>query len=355
MISRMPTPEADLTAPTHHDAHDHTHHHGRDDHANHADQGLLGRLGHLLGDVFGAHGHDSADQVDDVLEATAEGRRALRLSLLILLVTAVLQGVVVALSGSVALLGDTMHNVADALTAVPLLIAFRLGLRAADDRFTYGYGRAEDLAGIFVVTVIALSSAAAGFEAVRRLLHPQDVEHLWAVAAAAVVGFVGNEWVATYRIRVGRRIGSAALVADGLHARIDGITSLAVLLGVAGSAIGWRLADPIVGLVITVAILGILRGAVRQVGGRLMDAVDPGTVVTAREAVLSVPDVREVGELRIRWIGHALRAEVEVSTEPSTTVARADELADAVGTSLKQRLPRLASSAVRVRGAVRRP
>nr|BFD80618.1 hypothetical protein StreXyl84_00190 [Streptomyces sp. Xyl84] len=123
-----------------------------------------------------------------------------------------------ALSGSVALLGDTIHNGADALTALPLGIAFVLGRRAANRRYTYGYGRAEDLAGIAIVLTIAASSALAAYEAVDRLLNPRDITHLWAVAIAALVGFAGNECVARYRITTGRRIGSAALVADGLHA-----------------------------------------------------------------------------------------------------------------------------------------
>jgi len=286
-----------------------------------------------------------------VLEATGEGRRVLYLSLVILLVTATTQGVVASLSGSVALLGDTLHNFADALTAVPLLFAFRLAARTANDRFTYGYGRAEDLAGIFVVAMIALSSVLAGYEAIRRLVRPEDVGHLWAVAVAAFVGFIGNEWVASYRIRVGRRIGSAALVADGLHARTDGITSLAVLFGVGGSMLGWRLADPIVGLLITVAILGILRGAAVEVGGRLMDAVDPALVATARDAVLAVDGVREMGELRIRWIGHALRAEAEVVSDPDLSVRDADLVAADVDAELRRALPRLAGAAVRVRAA----
>ncbi|MDQ0939288.1 cation diffusion facilitator family transporter [Streptomyces sp. V1I1] len=135
------------------------------------------------------------------------------------------------LSGSVALLGDTVHNAADALTALPLGVAFVLGRRAANRRFTYGYGRAEDLAGIVNVLTIAASAAFAAWTAIDRLLNPQEISYLPAVAAAAVIGFIGNEWVARYRIRVGHEIGSAALVADGLHARTDGFTSLAVLFG----------------------------------------------------------------------------------------------------------------------------
>ena len=193
--------------------------------------------------------------VDAAMESSREGMRALWISLVVLGVTALAQAVVVVWSGSVALLGDTLHNAADALTAVPLGIAFTVGRRAPTRRYTYGYGRAEDLAGVVIVLFIASSSVLAGYEAIRRLANPQPVDHLWAVAAAGVLGFIGSELVARYRIRVGRRIGSAALVADGLHARTDGFTSLAVVLGAGGVAAGWQLADPIVGLLITVAIV----------------------------------------------------------------------------------------------------
>src|SRR5215210_7538944 len=191
--------------------------------------GVLGRLKQLLA----PHSHDTAVAVDNELETSRKGIRALIISFAVLAVTALLQAVVVLRSGSVALLGDTLHNLADALTAIPLAIAFTLGRRAATRRYTYGYGRAEDLAGIVIVGFIAASSALAGYQAVRRLLHPQEVRALGLVAVAAVVGFAGNELVARYRIRVGREIGSAALVADGLHARTDGLTSLSVLLGAA--------------------------------------------------------------------------------------------------------------------------
>ena len=264
----------------------------------------------------------------------------------ILAATAAIQAIVVVLSGSVALLGDTLHNVADALTAVPLLIAFRLALRPATKRYTYGYGRAEDLAGIFVIAMIALSSALAAYEAIDRLLHPRDVTHLWAVAAAAVVGFAGNELVARYRIRVGRRIGSAALVADGLHARTDGFTSLAVLLGAGGVALGWSWADPAIGLAITVAILGVLRSATRQVAARLMDAVDPVLVDQATAAVTSVSGIDEVRELRIRWIGHTLRAEVDATVAPDLTLTQAHDLAHHAEAHLLHQVRRLTAATV---------
>ena len=233
--------------------------------------GVLEQLRHVLR----PHSHEAADKVDAAMEGSAEGLRALWISLAVLAATAVLQAIVVAFSGSVALLGDTLHNAADALTAVPLAIAFIVGRRPPTRRYTYGYGRAEDLAGVVIVLIIAASSALAAYEAVTRLAHPRPVSALPAVAVAAVIGFAGNELVARYRIRVGRKIGSAALVADGLHARTDGFTSLAVLLGVGGVAAGWDWADPAVGLLITVAILAVLRQAAREIYRRLMDAVDP--------------------------------------------------------------------------------
>ncbi|MCU1494953.1 MAG: putative cation efflux system protein [Acidimicrobiaceae bacterium] len=323
-----------------HDAHQH-----RDGDHDH-DSSFLSRAHHAMSEVLGAHSHDSADQVDEALEADEDGRRALVSSLLILAGTAAVQAAVVALSGSVALLGDTLHNVADALTAVPLLIAFRLSRRPATKRYTYGYGRAEDLAGLFVVAMIALSSALAAWEAIDRLVHPRDVTDLWLVAFAALVGFAGNEIVARYRIGVGRRIGSAALVADGLHARTDGFTSLAVLLGAGGVALGWRAADPVIGLVITVAILGVLRSAVRQVGARLMDAVDPALVDQARAAVSGVAGVQEVRELRIRWIGHTLRAEVDATVDPRLTVTEAHDIAHHAETHLLDQVSRLTGATI---------
>ncbi|MFD6726269.1 cation diffusion facilitator family transporter, partial [Streptomyces sp. NPDC060131] len=247
----------------HHHAHHHRDHHDRsqDAHAHHdrSPAARWRRFAHLLAHRLTPHSHESADKLDPALEASARGLRALWVSLAVLGATALAQAAVVVASGSVALLGDTVHNTADALTAVPLAIAFVLGRRAATRRFTYGYGRAEDLAGIVIVLTIAASAVFAAWTAVDRLLDPRPVAHVPAVAVAALAGFAGNEWVARHRIRVGREIGSAALVADGLHARTDGYTSLAVLLGAGGAALGWRLADPVVGLAITAAIVLVLR------------------------------------------------------------------------------------------------
>ncbi|WP_435861115.1 cation diffusion facilitator family transporter [Streptomyces nigrescens] len=299
---------------------------------------------HQLAHLVTPHSHAAMDKVDAALETSREGLRTLWISLGILGLTSLIQLVIVGLSGSVALLGDTIHNGADALTAVPLGIAFLLGRRAANRRYTYGYGRAEDLAGIAIVLTIAASSVWAAYESVDRLLHPRDVTHLWAVAAAAVIGFLGNEWVARYRIRTGRKIGSAALVADGLHARTDGFTSLAVLLGAGGAALGWRQADPLIGLLITAAILMVLRDAAREVCRRLMDSVDPELIDAAETALRAVDGVHGVGQVRMRWIGHTLRAEADIVVDSRLTVVQAHALAVAAEHALIHAVPRLTAA-----------
>lgn len=313
---------------------------------HHRDEGLWHRWRHRLSHLVKPHSHDTADKVDTQLEGSREGMRALWISLLVLLATALVQSVVVFFSGSVALLGDTLHNFADALTAIPLGIAFLLGRRPANRRYTYGYGRSEDLAGVVIVLVIAASAAVAGWEAVQRLIHPRDVSHLWAVAAAGLIGFAGNELVARYRIGVGRRIGSAALVADGLHARTDGFTSLAVLAGAGGLALGWRWADPVVGLFITVAILFVLKDAALQIYRRLMDAVDPSIVDSVERTLRSTKGVLAVGEVKLRWIGHQLRAECEISVADDTTVVAAHQIAHTAEHELIHAVPRLTSAIV---------
>jgi len=327
-----------------HDAgHGHDHDHQDDhEHEHPVSRGLVARLRHVLR----PHSHEAADQVDAVMEASAEGMRVLWISLGVLGVTAVVQAAVTVLSGSVALLGDTLHNAADALTAVPLGVAFVLGRRPPTRRYTYGYGRAEDLAGIVIVLVIAASSALAGYAAVTRLMHPQHVSHLIAVAAAALAGFTGNELAARYRIRTGRRIGSAALVADGLHARTDGLTSLAVLLGAGGVAVGWNWADPVVGLVITVAILAVLWQAAREIYRRLMDAVDPALVDQAERTLRTTAGVLDVGQVRLRWIGHQIRAECEVVVDPDITAAQAHDVTVSAEHALLHAMPRLSAALV---------
>jgi cation diffusion facilitator family transporter len=314
------------------DGHPHPHDH---DHP----AGLLGRLR----EQFAPHSHDASESVDQALETSSRGIRALVVSLVALGVTAALQAVVVVWTGSVALLGDTLHNVADALTAVPLMLAFTLGRRPANRRYTYGYGRAEDLAGVAVVAVIVASAGVAAYEAVRRLQHPHAVHHLLAVALAGLIGFAGNELVARYRISVGREIGSAALVADGLHARTDGFTSLAVVAGAVGVALGWDQADPVVGLLITLAILRVLGQAARQVYRRLMDAVDESLVDEVEAVLHSTPGVLAIGEVRIRWVGHQLRCECEVVVDATLTLTEGHAIAVEAEHRLLHQVHRLTS------------
>ena len=332
-----------------HEHSDHPHEHGdqghqRGDHDHEHGGGLWHRVKH----VITPHSHDSADKVDSAMEASRDGMRALWISLAVLGATAAAQALIVVFSGSVALLGDTLHNVADALTAVPLGIAFWLGRRAATRAYTYGFGRAEDLAGIVIVLVIAASSIAAGWLAIERLVNPQEMTHVPWVFAAGLIGFVGNEVVARYRITVGRRIGSAALVADGLHARTDGFTSLAVVFAAAGAWAGWSWADPVVGLVITVAIAFVLKDAAREVYHRLMDRVDPELVDRAEQTLRAIPGVHDVSGLKLRWIGHRMHAEAAIVVGADLTLLAAHEIAADAEHQLTHGVPRLTGATVHV-------
>lgn len=296
----------------------HHHHHG-DHHHDH------GHSGHSQA----GHGHTHG-VVDPSIATTAEGLWALKWSFVVLMITALLQVAVVIFSGSVGLLADTIHNFGDAATAIPLGIAFLFARKRPTKRFTFGYGRVEDLAGLTIVLVILFSAVVAGYESIDRFFHPQDISHLWAVAAASVIGFLGNEAVAIFRIRVGRRIGSAALIADGQHARVDGWTSLAVLAGVLGVWLGYPLADPVVGFIITVAIFGIVVQSGRQIFSRMLDGVDPQVIDEIRHAAAHVPQVKEVTDIRARWLGHRLHAEVNVTLPSQITVAAAHTISEEV-------------------------
>ena len=311
------------------------HHH--DEHAPH---------GHAHGDErVHAHAHGVGDPS---ITSTARGLWTLKWSFVGLFATALLQAGVVALSGSVALLADTIHNFADAATAIPLGVAFLLGRRGVTKRFTYGLGRVEDLAGLMIVATIAASALVASYEAIQRLLHPQALEYLGAVMVAAVIGFLGNEAVAVFRIRVGRQIGSAALIADGYHARVDGWTSLAVLVGAIGVWAGYPLADPVVGLVISAAILAIVWQSARLVLARALDAVEPEVVDTITHAAGRVPNVEEVSEVKARWVGHRLHAELHVTVPGGFSVTAGHAIAKEVRHQLLHQLPHLGTVMVHV-------
>ena len=295
------------------------------------------------------NGHEHTHGIIDPTLITSErGIWAVKWSLVGLAITAILQMVIVILSGSVALLADTIHNLGDAMTAIPLWIAFALARRKPSPRFTYGYGRVEDVAGVFVVLIILLSAVIAGYESINRLFDPQPVQFLGAVAAAAIIGFLGNEAVAVFRIRVGKEIESAALIADGYHARVDGLTSLGVLAGAIGVWLGFPLADPIAGLLITVAILRIVWEAGGAVFTRLLDGVDPQIVDEIRHAAQHASDVSEVTEVRARWLGHRLHAEINLAVSPDTSVAKGHSIALEARHFIMHHLPYLSGATMHI-------
>ena len=321
----------------------HPHHDGTRHHREHARGGRR-----RLRELFLPHSHDAADSIDSALEASERGTRAVKISFVALLVTSALQLVVIVASGSVALLADTIHNFADALTAVPFFIAFRLARRPPTRRYTYGYGRAEDVAGLFVITMITLSAVVAAYEAFSRLVSPEGIDHIAWVAGAGFIGFVGNELVALYRIREGRAIGSAALAADGYHARTDGFTSLAVVFGAIGVWLGFDVADPVAGLVISIVVLGVLRKAAVDVLRRLLNSVDPALVDRIEQEAGHVEGVNAVHDVRARWEGHRLRADISISVEPTLAVGDAHELAHRVEHDLTYHIAHLDNATVHV-------
>src|SRR5215218_9825161 len=287
--------------------------------------GVLGWLQHTF-----AHSHDVHEKVDDALETHERGIWALKVSLIGLGLTALFQVVIVLISGSVGLLADTIHNFGDAATSLPLWVAFALVRRGQTRRYSYGYGRVEDVAGVIIVLVIFFSACVAGYESIRKLIDPQPVGHLWWVAAAALIGFIGNEAVAILRIRVGKEIGSAALVADGQHSRVDGFTSLAVLIGAIGVALGVPILDPLIGLAITVAILFIVKDAAKAVFRRLLDGIEPSILTDVAHAPMHVAGVQEVHAVRARWLGHKVMADLHITVDRRLSVDQSHSIVERV-------------------------
>lgn len=298
------------------------------------------------------HRHDAHVHTHGVIDpsvfTTQRGIWAVKWSFWALLATASFQIVIVFLSGSVALLADTIHNIGDAATAIPLGIAFTLAQRKPTQRFTYGYGRVEDLAGVAVVLAILFSAITAGYESIDRFFHPQTVVYLWAVVAASVIGFLGNEAVAIFRIKVGKEIGSAALIADGYHARVDGLTSLAVLFGAVGVWLGYPLADPIVGFLITLMILRIVWESGKAVFTRLIDGVDPEVVEEIKHAISHADGVLDISEVRVRWLGHRLHAEVNIAVNSNLSVGEGHDIAVKVRHQLLHHLRYLSDAIIHV-------
>lgn len=331
--------------------HDHEHEHEHEHENGHAHAGanahahndaprpgLWGWVLDGFAHLFGLHQH-AEHEYDSVLESSARGIWALKISLLALLVTALFQVAIVALSGSVALLADTVHNFSDALTAIPLWIAFVVGRRLPNRQYTYGYGRAEDLAGTVIVLMIFASALFVFFESFQKLLNPQPLTNLGWVAAAAIIGFLGNEAVALFRLRVGREIHSDALIADGLHARVDGFTSLAVLAGVIGVWLGFWWADPAMGFIIGFAILFVVRDAARTMWHRLMDAMDPKMIDQIEATAAAMPGVRSVHNVRARWLGHRITSEMHVVVDGDLSLADSHDIAEQIRHALFHEVP----------------
>ncbi|MFA4824351.1 MAG: cation diffusion facilitator family transporter [Methanoregula sp.] len=316
-----------------HDDHDHDH----DNDYSH-DHGVKEKDGH-------GHTHGI---VDPSILTTERGIWAVKWSFVGLFITAIFQVIIVYYTGSIALLADTIHNFGDALTAIPLLFAFLLARWKPTKRFTYGYGRVEDLAGVFVVLMILVSAIVAGYVSIDRLFHPQEVTFLWAVVAASIIGFIGNEAVARLRIRVGNEIGSAALVADGQHARVDGLTSLAVLFGAVGVYLGFPLADPVVGLLITIAILGIVWESGKTIFTRLIDGVDPEIIDEITHAAEHVNGVKAITDVKVRWLGHRLHAEINMTVDSNLSVESGHAIAKEYRHELLHHLQYLSDATIHV-------
>jgi len=321
-----------------HEDHDHDHEHG------HSKNPVIEWFQH----TFTPHSHGHQTAALDAALATDRGIWAVKISLVALLLTAAFQVVIVAISGSVALLADTIHNFSDALTAIPLGLAFTLSRRARNSRYTYGYGRAEDIAGVIIVLMILFSAVEAIYQSILKIMDPQPISNIGWVAVAGVIGFLGNELVAIFRIRIGRQIGSAALVADGNHARTDGFTSLAVLAGAIGVWLGYPLLDPIVGLGIGAAILVIVWNSARDMYYRIMDAVEPEVTESVEKIASIAKNVMEVNNIAIRWVGHRQRAEFHITVDCQMPTCGSHAIAETIRHDLFHAMPALADVTIHV-------
>jgi cation diffusion facilitator family transporter len=326
-----------------HDLAEHDLHHDEDEgeHThNHPDQ-VAAHPGH-------GHSHATITPLSDPALATRAGIFAVKASLVVLLVTALFQLGVALRSGSVALLADTIHNFADALTAIPLWLAFNLSRRLRNNRYTYGYGRAEDLAGAAIVALIFFSALEVYNQSIQKIIHPVSVSNLGWVAAAAGLGFLGNELAAILRLRAGRRIHSAALVADGRHSQVDGFTSLGVLVGVLGIRMGFPLADPLVGFVIGTTILVVAWNSGRELWYRLMDATDPEVTRLVEQTAAATAGVLGVDDIRIRWLGHWQHCELHITVDAHLPTLTSHQIAETVRHALFHALPSLQEVTVHV-------
>jgi cation diffusion facilitator family transporter len=324
-----------------HQDHSHNHH----EHSHNHNEGILGKIGEILHLPGFSHEHEALATDFDALNNEL-GIRTIWIAFFILGITTVLQIVIYFASQSVALLADTVHNLGDALNSLPLLLAFYLARRLATRRYSYGFGRAEDIAGIFIVASIVFSAAYIFWESFQKFLNPQPLSNLAWLVAASLIGFLGNELVAIMQIRVGNQIGSAAMVADGQHARTDGLTSLAVLIAAAGTWLGFPIIDPIIGIVIGIAILAITWSASKTVWYRLMDAVEPSLLTRMEHFAGETHGVEKVLNLRARWIGHKLATEITIQVDDKLSLVESYSIAEKIRQVLKQAIPHLGAISI---------
>lgn len=323
---------------------EHNHGNAHDHHEHKHAKGILSKFKGLFD-----HSHQLVDKIDESMETNELGIRTLKITLIILALTAFLQVIIVLISGSVALLADTIHNFADAATSIPLWIAFALARRGFTQKFTYGYGKTEDVAGVIIVLIILFSACIAAYESIIKIINPIPMENLVWVMLAAIIGFIGNEWVALYRIKIGKKIGSAALVADGYHARVDGFTSLAVALGVIGTWLGFPIMDPLVGMGITIAILLIVKDSVKSIGFRLIDGIEPDILSAIEHAPIHVEGVTKIQDVKARWIGHRVYAEVTIYVDQKLSVYEANQIAKKVEHALYDHVRLLGGTTVLIK------
>lgn len=339
-----------------HDEHGHGHGKGGHDHGGHGDHGHGDHGDHDHGDGFWAkvkhavvpHSHDAMAAIQTAEEARSDGIRTAWIGLAGMMVTAVLQVFIVAISGSLALLADTVHNFGHAVTTIPLVIAFKIGAWAPNARYPFGYRRSEDVVGIFIAFIIFLTAVYIAYEAINALVNPRPLTNLGWVLAAGIIGFIGNEAVAVYRIRGGKRIGSAALIAEGQHARADGFTSLAVVAGVIGAYVGFPQADPIIGLFIAAVIVGIMITSLKSILHRLMDGVDKGQIDQIRQVVTGTEGVESVQDVRARWSGHRLLVETAITVDSTLSLADGRAVADATRERVRMNVPSVESTLVEI-------
>lgn len=292
-----------------------------------AESVTAGRRGHagIMHEIAGTREPTGPTaRFDDASDRKA-ANRAVGVSAVGLAITGLVELVIAVFSGSVGLLGDALHNLSDVSTSAVVFLGFRLSRRTSSERYPYGWERAEDVAGLGVALVIWASAVFAGVESVHKLLSNAGTTHVGIGMAAALLGIIGNQVVARYKLRIGRRIQSATLISDAKHSWLDALSSAGALIGLIGVALGWRWADPVAGLVVTLFICHVGYEVTSEIVHRLLDGVDDGVVVSAEQAAATVEGVSHV-HARARWTGRTLRFEVEGWVDGGVSVTEADQL-----------------------------